>query len=95
MASSTSMHHIEHARLLKALANEHRLKVMEFLYEAERSVGWLAGQLGVSDSSLSQHLSRLLSVGIVSRRRDAQTIYYRANSSKVAGILNVLICDIP
>lgn len=70
----------EHAgaatRLLKALANESRLMVLCLLSEGEHSVGELNAELDLSQSALSQHLAVLRSDGLVTTRRDAQTIYY-------------------
>jgi len=63
--------------LLWALANEHRLRILCLLEGGERSVGDLAQHLGLSQSSLSQHLARLRKAGIVATRREGVTIFYR------------------
>ena len=64
------------ARLLKALANEQRLMILCLLAEGECSVGELNAQLELSQSALSQHLAVLREDGLVSTRREAQTINY-------------------
>ena len=64
------------ARLLKALANEKRLQVLCLLAEGERSVGEINAMLDLSQSALSQHLARMRDEGLVTFRRDAQTLYY-------------------
>src|SRR3546814_17344687 len=48
----------------------------DLLAERERSVGDLERLIGLSQSALSQHLARLRRDGIVTTRRNAQTIYY-------------------
>lgn len=78
------------ARLLKALANEHRLLVLCYLLEGERSVGQLNAELDLSQSALSQHLAVLRKDGLVSTRREAQTIYYSVASAAVTGVLTAL-----
>ena len=78
------------ARLLKALANEHRLMVLCKLAEGELSVGDLVAAIGLSQSALSQHLAKLRADGLVATRRDAQTIYYRLASAEAARVLQVL-----
>ena len=78
------------ARLLKALANEHRLMILCKLAEGELSVGDLVAASGLSQSALSQHLAKLRADRLVTTRRDAQTIYYRLISADAARLLQVL-----
>jgi len=78
------------ARLLKALANEHRLMILCKLAEGELSVGDLVAAIGLSQSALSQHLAKLRGDRLVTTRRDAQTIYYRLTSADAARVLQVL-----
>ena len=78
------------ARLLKALANEHRLLVLCHLLEGERSVGQLNADLELSQSALSQHLAVLREDGLVATRRESQTIYYRVASAAVTQVLAAL-----
>jgi len=76
--------------LLKALANRHRLLIICQLIDGERSVGDLAGFLGLRDSTVSQHLALLRRDGLVAARRDAQTIYYSIASDAAREVLSVL-----
>ena len=76
--------------LLKALANRHRLLIVCQLIDGERSVGDLAEFLGLRDSTVSQHLALLRRDGLVSARRDAQTIYYSIASDAAREVLGVL-----
>lgn len=76
--------------LLKALANRHRLLIVCQLIDGERSVGDLAEFLGLRDSTVSQHLALLRKDGLVSSRRDAQTIYYSIASEPAREILTAL-----
>jgi DNA-binding transcriptional ArsR family regulator len=76
--------------LLKALANRHRLLIICQLIDGERSVGDLAEFLGLRDSTVSQHLALLRKDGLVSARRDAQTIYYSIASHPAREILIAL-----
>ena len=66
------------ARLLSALANPNRLKILLLLRDGERTVGELADKLGMSSSLTSQHLALLFSQQIVGKRRDWNRIYYRS-----------------
>jgi DNA-binding transcriptional ArsR family regulator len=80
---------------LKAIANRHRLTVLCEMHEGEQSVGALQEAIGLSQSALSQHLARLRKDGLVSTRRDAQTIYYSIadpNVSRLIGLLYEIFC---
>lgn len=81
------------ARLLKMLASEQRLILLCRLGEGEASVGELAQHVGLAQSAASQHLAKLRAEGLVTTRRDAQTIYYRL-SHEAAGRVIDLLCDI-
>jgi ArsR family transcriptional regulator, virulence genes transcriptional regulator len=76
--------------LLKALSNRHRLLIICQLIDGERSVGDLAQFLGLRDSTVSQHLALLRKDGLVSARRDAQTIYYSIASEPAREVLKTL-----
>lgn len=83
-------------RLLKALANESRLMVLCLLAEGEHSVGELNTELDLSQSALSQHLALLRSDGLVSTRRDAQTIYYAladGPAQQIMATLHRIFCE--
>jgi len=80
----------EAAALLKALAHESRLMVLCQLLDGEFSAGALLDASGLSQSALSQHLARLRDEGLVSTRREAQTIYYSLADPAVARVLQTL-----
>jgi DNA-binding transcriptional ArsR family regulator len=78
------------SELLKALSNRHRLLIICQLIDGERSVGDLAEFLSLRDSTVSQHLALLRKDGLVSARRDAQTIYYSIASEPAREVLKTL-----
>ncbi|MEM5516259.1 metalloregulator ArsR/SmtB family transcription factor [Henriciella sp. AS95] len=80
----------EVADLLKAMASESRLKMLCLLSESELSVTALAEKTEQTASSVSQHLSKLKSVGLVESRRVAQTIYYCARDGIGMDLMDVL-----
>lgn len=80
----------EACELLKALANRHRLIIVCQLIEKERSVGELAGFLNIRDSTVSQHLALLRKDGLVTTRRDGQTIWYSIGSAPAREIVGTL-----
>ena len=78
------------SRLLKTLANPHRLLVLCVLSSGELTVGELNERIPISQSALSQHLAKLRSDGLVSTRREAQTIYYRVSEGPALVVIQVL-----
>jgi ArsR family transcriptional regulator, virulence genes transcriptional regulator len=80
----------EASAMLKALANRHRLIVICQLIEKERSVGELAALLKVRHSTVSQHLALLRKDGLVTARRDGQTIWYSIGSSPARELVQTL-----
>ena len=80
----------EASALLKALANPQRLRLMCLLVGGELSVGALNRSVDLSQSALSQHLSRLRQEGLVTTRREAQTIYYSLVAGPARQVIRVL-----
>ena len=78
------------SELMKALANRHRMLIICQLIDGERSVGELAAFLNLRDSTVSQHLALLRKDGLVSARREAQTIFYSIASEPAREVLKTL-----
>jgi ArsR family transcriptional regulator, virulence genes transcriptional regulator len=78
------------ASMLRALSHEARLLVLCELAVGERSAGELVERSGLSQSALSQHLSKLREQGLVTTRREAQSIFYRIADPKAGRLLGVL-----
>lgn len=81
----------EAVALLKALASECRLLVLCHLsVGGELSVGELVERVGISQSALSQHLAKLRENGLVTTRKEAQTVFYRLCDPKAEQLLLLL-----
>ncbi len=78
------------ARLLQAMGNPHRLKVLRELTEGERCAGDLGQAVGLQPSALSQHLARLRADGLVQQRRAASRIYYSLAGHEATAVLRSL-----
>lgn len=65
------------ARMLKALAHESRLMIVDRLSRGECSVGELRDLVGGDLSTVSKHLALLRAHGIVEDRREGTTVYYK------------------
>lgn len=80
----------EAAEVLKAMSSETRLKIMCALSTGEQPVNRLAELTSQSQSAVSQHLAKLRAAGLVSSRRDGQTIYYRCQPGIAQDIIDTL-----
>ena len=81
----------EVADILRALANERRLMILCKLVEwGEANVTTLAKAVGLSPSALSQHLAKMRDEGIVTFRRESQTIWYRISDPRIEELFATL-----
>ena len=67
----------QQARVLKALANESRLMIVDRLALGECTVGELTELVGSDQSTVSKHLAVLRNHGIVEDRRAGNNVYYK------------------
>lgn len=75
------------SQVLKALANESRLLIIDRLSRGSCTVGELTDLVGTDQSTVSKHLALLRAVGMVEDRRDGANVFY---SLPDLGILNVI-----
>ena len=81
----------EASRLLKLLGNEKRLLILCFLAaRGEMTVGELVDVAKLSQSALSQHLAKMRADGLVTFRRNSQTLHYRVADQRALRLLQVL-----
>ncbi|MCF6222027.1 MAG: metalloregulator ArsR/SmtB family transcription factor [Robiginitomaculum sp.] len=80
------------ADVLKALSNETRIKLMCMLMDGEKSAGELAKGADMRLPAISQHLAKMRAAGLVTSRREAQTIYYKAKDGVGHAVVGTL-CD--
>ena len=81
--------------LMKVLSSKNRLMILCQLVEGEKSVGMLAKLIGLQTPAMSQQLALLRKDGLVTARRDGQTIYYalaRDDVSKLMAFLYETYC---
>ena len=78
---------------LKALADPARLKIISLLFSSpagERNSGELATALGLSESTISHHLSQLRKAGLVESDRRGMNVYHRPSPDSLAALCAVL-----
>jgi ArsR family transcriptional regulator, virulence genes transcriptional regulator len=81
----------EVAGVLHALGSERRLVILCKLVEwGEANVHSLAEAIGLSQSALSQHLAKMRDEGIVTFRRESQTLWYSIADPRIESLLATL-----
>ena len=80
----------EAVELLKAISNEHRLKILCLLVQGEKNVGELDAVIDLGQSALSQHLAVLRKKNLVKTRKVSQTVYYSIAGQEPQAIMETL-----
>lgn len=78
------------ARIGKALGHAHRLELLEFLAQGERSVDALARVSGLSVANTSQHLRQLRQADLVVTRKEGKIVFYRVSDADVVALIGQL-----
>src|SRR5690349_14430981 len=82
------------AKQLESLGNPTRLRVYRALVRAGDAglpVGRLQQKIGIAGSTLSHHLHRLITSGLVTQERQATTLICRANYPAMNGLVGFLV----
>lgn len=83
---------LEHAvDVLKALSHPVRLRIVRALSSGELCVKRIEELVGCSQSSVSQHLSRLRYAGVIESERRGHLVCYRLSDGSCRQILEVLL----
>jgi ArsR family transcriptional regulator len=82
------------ARLFKALADPHRVRIMNLLATSEDAVCGcdLEGPLGLSQPTVSFHLKKLFDAGLLDRDKRGVWVYYSLNRDaayRLGGVLRL------
>lgn len=81
----------ETAEMLKAIAHPVRLCIVMGLAEKEEcNVSYMQNCLNSPQSTISQHLQKLRSAGIIAARRQGLEVYYRLNDQRILRIVEAL-----
>jgi ArsR family transcriptional regulator, virulence genes transcriptional regulator len=83
------------AAFLKTLAHTERLMILCHLLNGEHCVRALREKSCLSQSAFSQHLAKLRHEGLVTTRKEAQTVYYAlagTHSQRILAALQTIYC---
>jgi DNA-binding transcriptional ArsR family regulator len=82
-----------HAEQLGALGSPVRLAILRIIVQGDPEgtvVGDIQAKLDIPWSTLSHHLDRLASAGLLASRREAKFIYYRAEYTALRALTDYL-----
>ncbi len=79
-----------HIKLLKALADETRIKIVQCLMDGERCACAIVPAIGKAQPTVSQHLKILEEAGILASRRNGVNIWYKIRSDRAIQIMKIL-----
>jgi DNA-binding transcriptional ArsR family regulator len=75
---------------LQVIAAPRRLRILELVWDRERTAGEIAAQFDVSWSAISQHLTVLKAAGFVVERRVGNSRIYRADKAALGSLRAVV-----
>jgi DNA-binding transcriptional ArsR family regulator len=87
------MQHEDAAKRLAELGNTTRLSIFRYLVKAGPDgvpVGQIQRAIGVPGSTLSHHIARLVSAGLVQQVRDSRTLYCVAQYDALHELIDFL-----
>ena len=87
------MKHEDAAKRLSELGNTTRLAIFRYLVKVGPEgvpVGQIQKELGIPGSTLSHHISRLVSVGLIKQDRASRTLYCTAQYAALRELIDFL-----
>jgi DNA-binding transcriptional ArsR family regulator len=80
----------ESLKILKALSDETRLKIVEFLLDGEKCVCEIFPYVKRTQSTVSSQLGKLEDAGILKSRRDGKKIFYSISDIRIVDVFKAL-----
>ncbi|OIQ45348.1 MAG: transcriptional regulator [Roseobacter sp. MedPE-SW] len=97
---------VNHLAALRALANPHRVQIMDWLLNPERHfppqrdgdlvtdgvcVGFITDKVGLSQPTVTSHMKSLEQAGLVSSKKIKNWVFYKANQAALQQIANSFV----
>ena len=79
------------AHVLRALADDTRLRALRLIAAKPRSTQELAPLVGISEAGLSKHLRLLAHAGVLTTRRDGYYVLYSLDRSRLEPLSATLL----
>ena len=78
------------SKLLKAMAQTTRLKILYFFKDGEKCACKIIPKMKEDQSSISRHLTNLKNAGILESRKEGVSVYYKIKDKRVFSILGLV-----
>ena len=78
-------------QVLRALADDTRLRALRLIAERPRSTQELAPLVGITEAGLSKHLRQLAQAGVVTTRREGYYVLYSVDTERLAPLSETLL----
>ena len=95
-ANKSSERVVKYADMFSAMGTEPRLRIMQLLLTAHPEglvVGDIQGELEIPNSTLSHHLDKLKTEGLVEVQREGTFLRYTANTGALQELLQFLYAE--
>jgi len=73
--------------VFKAIADPTRREILRLLRHEEMNAGEVAGRFDMTKPTMSHHFSVLKAAGLITSRREGQTIWYALNTTVLEDVL--------
>jgi ArsR family transcriptional regulator len=96
LANKSSERVVRYADMFSAMGTEPRLRIMQLLLSAHPEglvVGEIQDELEIPNSTLSHHLDKLRSEGLVEVQREGTFLRYTANTGALQELLQFLYAE--
>jgi ArsR family transcriptional regulator, virulence genes transcriptional regulator len=77
-------------KILKAMANRRRMKILKILKKRRASVGEIAMEIKLSFKSTSRHLAILHSTDLVEKEQEGLVVYHKIRLSKLKELIQAI-----
>ena len=77
------------SEICKVLSNPGRLLLLHALRDGEKTVTELMSATGIKQANVSQHLTMMRVRGMVTQRREGNSVYYRISDQRI-----IKACDV-
>lgn len=81
---------IKNTQLLKAIADENRLQILQMLHSGEKCVCEIWKHLGLSQNLISHHLKVLKELNLISSHKEGLWVFYKINKSELSKLNSLL-----
>ena len=79
-----------HIKILKAMADETRFTILDFLLNGEKCVCEIFPYVKRTQSTVSIHLGNLEDAGILASRREGKKIFYKIKDKRICDVFKAL-----